>query len=77
MSAIVSYCKFWMVAPFSMMARTMRTKCVSGSPSPIYCAQTGMPANGNMKPDNRMLGRKNIIDSCIACSWFCTMVENV
>jgi hypothetical protein len=50
---------------------------VSGRPSPRYCAQTGMPANGNMKPDNRMLGRKNIIDICIACSWFCTMVEKV
>jgi hypothetical protein len=36
-----------------------------------------MPANGNMKPDSRMLGRKNIIDICIACSWFCTMVEKV
>ena len=60
-----------------MIARTMRMKCVSGSASPIHCAQVGMPANGNMNPDNRMFGRKNIIDICIACSWFCAMVENV
>ena len=33
----------------------------SGSASPIACAQSGMPRNGNMKPDRRMLGRKKMV----------------
>ena len=36
-----------------------------------------MPENGNRKPDSRIFGRKNIIDICIACNWFCATVENV
>ena len=45
--------------PFSRMPRTRRLKYVSGkhaarSPAP----SRGMPRNGNMKPDSRMLGRK-------------------
>jgi hypothetical protein len=36
-----------------------------------------MPAKGNMNPDSRMFGRKNMIDICIACSWFCATVEKV
>jgi hypothetical protein len=60
-----------------MIARTMRTKWVSGRHSPIHCAQCGMPANGNMKPESSRFGRKNIIAICIACSWFCAKVENV
>src|SRR4029450_6760731 len=28
----------------------------------------GMPANGNINPDKRMFGRKNIIDICMACN---------
>ncbi len=30
-----------------------------------------------MKPDNRMLGRKNMKVICTACSWFCARVEKV
>ena len=39
---------------------------VSGSISPKYCAQAGMPRNGNMNPESRMLGRKKKNDICIA-----------
>lgn len=44
--------------PLSRMPRVSRWKYVIGSTSPITCAHFGMPANGNMKPDSRMLGRK-------------------
>ena len=76
-SASVSYCNCDSVEPLSMMARAMRMKWVNGRNSPMACAQRGMPRNGKMKPDSSMLGRKNIIDICTACSWFCASVENV
>jgi hypothetical protein len=63
--------------PFSMMPRTMRRKCVSGSASPSHCAHAGMPRNGNMKPDSSIDGRKKKKVICIACSWFCASVEKV
>ena len=44
--------------PLSRMPRTMRRKCVSGSASPIVCAHSGMPRNGNMKPERSSEGRK-------------------
>ncbi len=64
-------------APFSITPRTMRRKCVSGNASPIHCAQRGMPRNGNMKPDNKMLGKKKNIVICIDCICDRASVENV
>ena len=66
-----------MSLPFSMMPRTTRRKCVSGSTSPIACAQPGMPRNGNMKPESRIEGRKKKNVICIACSWMRASVEKV
>ena len=36
---------------------------------PIACAHSGMPRNGNMKPDSSIDGRKKKNVICIACSW--------
>ncbi len=55
----------------------MRRKCVSGNTSPIHCAQSGMPRNGNMKPDNSIDGRKKKKVICMACIWVRAMVEKV
>ena len=63
--------------PFSMMPRTTRRKWVSGSTSPITCAQPGMPRNGNMKPESRIDGRKKKNVICIACIWVRASVEKV
>lgn len=30
-----------------------------------------------MNPESRMFGRKNMIDICMACNWFCATVEKV
>ena len=43
-SAATSICMSAKPFPFSMMPRTMRMKWVSGSTSPIHCAQCGMLA---------------------------------
>src|SRR5882724_3237735 len=59
-----------------MMPRTRSRKCVSGRSEPIHCAHSGMPRNGNMKPESRIEGRKkNVI--CIAWSWLRAMEENM
>lgn len=55
-------------SPFNRMPRTRRTKWVSGSVSPIHCAQTGIPRKGNMKPESRMEGRKKKNVICMACN---------
>ena len=55
----------------------MRRKCVSGSTSPIACAQPGMPRNGNMKPDSSIDGRKKKNVICIACNWLRATDENM
>ena len=60
-----------------MTPRTMRKKWVSGSTSPMACAQAGMPRNGNMKPVSSIDGRKKKNVSCMACSWLRAMVEKV
>ena len=60
-----------------MMPRTMRRKCVSGSASPSHCAQTGMPRNGNMKPDSRIDGSRKKKLICMACVMFCARLEKV
>ena len=57
-SASTSRCMSAKPFPFRVMPRTMRRKWVSGNASLIYCAQSGMPRNGNMKPDSRILGKK-------------------
>ncbi len=44
--------------PLSRMPRTMRRKWVLGRQLPSHCAHTGMPRNGNMKPEIRIEGRK-------------------
>ena len=44
--------------PLSRMPRTSRLKYVSGSRLPITCAHPGMPLNGNMNPESKILGRK-------------------
>ena len=43
----------------------------------LVSAQTGIPRNGNTKPDSSMFGKKNIIDIWMAWSWFCVTVEMV
>ena len=65
------------VLPLSMMPRTMRKKCVSGSTSPIHCAQRGMPATGNMKPLSSIDGRKKNSVICTACNWLRASVLKV
>ncbi len=45
-------------SPLSMIPRMSRLKYVNGKQLPMNCAHFGMPANGNMKPDRRMFGRK-------------------
>ena len=55
----------------------MRMKCVAGSTSPIHCAHTGMPRNGNMKPDSRIEGSSRNTEACMAWSWFWVTVEMV
>src|SRR6266567_292898 len=67
-SQIASISRSVSVEPLSRIARTMRMKCVSGRHCPTHCAHSGMPANGNMKPDSRMFGRKNMKVIWIACS---------
>ena len=42
---------------------------------PMTCAQPGMPAKGNMKPDSRIDGRMVKKLSCIACIWLRAAVE--
>ena len=39
----------------------------SGKISPSHCAQSGIPAKGNMKPESSSEGRKKKNVSCIAC----------
>ena len=51
-----------------MTPRTSSRKCVSGSSDPIHCAHSGMPRNGNMKPDSSIEGRKKKNVICIACN---------
>ena len=55
----------------------MRMKWVAGRTSPSHCAHTGMPRNGNMKPDSRIDGSSMNTEACIACSWFWVTVEMV
>src|SRR5262249_32674771 len=55
--------------PLSTIPRTIRRKCVSGSPCDSHWAGRGMPSNGNMKPLSKTLGRKMKNDICIACCW--------
>ncbi|MNV99585.1 hypothetical protein D3C71_1949660 [compost metagenome] len=50
-------------------------KWVAGTAVPIVCAQPGMPAKGNMKPESRMEGRMVKKLSCMACIWLCATVE--
>ena len=64
-------------APLSMIARTTRKKCVIGRRLPRSCAQTGMPWNGNMKPESRIDGSMKKKVSCIACICVRAKVENV
>ena len=59
------------LAPRSMIPRTRRRKCVSGSTSANHCTATGMPAKGNMKPDSRIEGRNTKNVTCIA--WNCDL----
>jgi hypothetical protein len=52
--------------PFSNKPRTIRRKWVTGSTSPMACAQPGIPKKGKAKPESRIEGnRKNTI-ICIA-----------
>ena len=55
----------------------MRMKWVAGMPSPSHWAHTGMPRNGNMKPDSRIDGSRMNTEACMAWSWFCVTVEMV
>jgi hypothetical protein len=57
--------------------RTILIAWVVGNISPAHCAQTGMPFNGNMKPDGYMDGRSVNWANWIACIWFYEIVEKV
>ena len=61
--------------PLSITLRTISRKCVDGTPWPMNCAQPGMPAKGNMKPESRIEGRMVKKLSCIACIWLRAAVE--
>ncbi len=50
---------------------------MSGSTLPTTCAHSGIPRNGNMKPDSRIDGRKKKNVICIACSWLRAIDEKV
>ena len=52
----------------SVMPRTMRRKCVSGSACESHCAGLGIASNGNMNPESNRDGRKKKKDICMACS---------
>ncbi|MCY1453327.1 hypothetical protein D9M71_703090 [compost metagenome] len=58
-----------------MMPRTSRRKWVSGSTSASHCTTLGIPAKGNMKPDNRIDGRNTNIVICMAWNCDCARVE--
>jgi hypothetical protein len=59
--------------PLSRIPRTSSRKCVSGRTLPTSCAHSGMPRNGNMKPESSIDGRKKKKVICIACNWFWAM----
>src|SRR5437868_831414 len=63
------------VLPLSRMPRTMRSAWVVGKTSPAHCAQTGMPRNGNIKPDNKIDGSNVNWANCRACIWLVVIVE--
>ena len=56
-------------SPFTSLAISARPVRRSFSVSAIHCAMRGMPANGNMKPDSRIEGRK--MKNVICMAWNC------
>ena len=63
--------------PLSSMPRTIRIAWVVGNMLPSHCAQTGMPRNGNMKPESMKDGIRVNWASWTACIWLAAMVEKV
>ncbi len=43
----------------------------------MTCAHSGIPANGNMKPDSNIDGKKKKNVICITCNCVSAIVENV
>ena len=66
--SVISICQ---PASFSITPRTIRKKWVSGKISPRYCAQTGMPRKGNIKPESKSEGRKK--KKVICRAWNCEL----
>ena len=64
-----------MLAPRSMIPRIRRRNWVIGSSSAPHCTTSGMPANGNMKPEIRIEGRNTSIATWIAWNWVRVRVE--
>ncbi len=58
-----------------MMPRVSRMKWVLGRASPSHCATSGMPSNGNMKPDRSIDGSRMNTVICIAWNWVRAAVD--